>query len=205
MDSIAHGLWAGAVAIAVNNLRGSTDRSKTLHTGWFATWGVFPDVLAFGPMVVSGFWLRMTRSNGAATHGGHIPHVDLGIPLYPAAHSLVTFALVYGAIFILARSHAVNLLGWLLHILIDVPTHSYQYYATQFLWPVADYRFDGVAWWTPWLWVSTYAGLGLAYVFFWRRGWLARSPTANAETHAVALDRRQYPSLPNHGRRTRPH
>jgi hypothetical protein len=41
------------------------------------------------------------------------------------------------------------MLGWLLHIAIDIPTHSFRYYATRFLWPVSDFRIDGIAWRTP--------------------------------------------------------
>ena len=102
--------------------------------------------------------------------------MDLGIPLYPAAHSLLTFALVYGAAAIITRRRSRALLGWLLHILIDIPTHSFSYYATRFFWPVADFRFDGIGWWTPWLLYSTYGGLLLTYALLWMRGWLRRSP-----------------------------
>jgi hypothetical protein len=178
MDSLAHGLWSGAAAIAINNLNVISTQGYSLRTGWFVFWGVFPDVLAFGPMALTGIWLRLAGSAEGSVHGGHIPHVDLGIPLYPAAHSLITFAMVYGASTILARRPPRALLGWLLHILIDIPTHSLSYYATRFLWPVADYRFDGVAWWTPWLLYMTYGGLLLTYLLLWTRGWLRRSPPA---------------------------
>ena len=60
------------------------------------------------------------------------------------------------------------MLGWLMHIVIDIPTHSLSYYATRFLWPVSDYRVDGVAWWTPWLWVTTYAALGAVFLLLWK-------------------------------------
>ena len=60
------------------------------------------------------------------------------------------------------------MLGWLLHIVIDIPTHSLRYYATRFLWPVSDYRIDGIAWWTPWLWVTTYGALGVVFFLLWK-------------------------------------
>jgi hypothetical protein len=94
------------------------------------------------------------------------------LPLYPAGHSLLIFLLVFGITTAVARRVVLELFGWLLHILIDIPTHSFSYYATRFLWPVSSYRVDGIAWWTPWFWISTYALLAGVYYLFWRKGWL---------------------------------
>ncbi len=35
---------------------------------------------------------------------------------------------------------------WLLHILVDIPTHSRAQWGPRFLWPFSDYAFDGVSW-----------------------------------------------------------
>jgi hypothetical protein len=45
---------------------------------------------------------------------------------------------------------------------------------TRFLWPVSDYRIDGIPWWTPWFWCCTYAALAIVYFLLWRKGWLTR-------------------------------
>ena len=37
-------------------------------------------------------------------------------------------------------------LAWGLHILVDVPTHSRQQWAPQFLWPLSTVTVDGVSW-----------------------------------------------------------
>jgi hypothetical protein len=37
-------------------------------------------------------------------------------------------------------------LAWLLHILIDIPTHSRRYWAPQFLWPFSTFTVDGISW-----------------------------------------------------------
>jgi membrane-bound metal-dependent hydrolase YbcI (DUF457 family) len=44
----------------------------------------------------------------------------------------------------LARRVVLELLGWLSHVLIDIFTHSFRYYATRFLWPLSDIRFNGL-------------------------------------------------------------
>lgn len=159
---IAHGLWAAAAATAGKRV------DSRVRVWWVVWWTVFPDVLAFGPSVAVGLWLRLT---GGATDG-HLPHVHLGLPLYALGHSLIVFAAVLGLSALVTRRLVVSLAGWLLHILIDIPTHSSRYYATRFLWPLSDYGFDGVPWWTPWLLGCTYASLAVTYLLLWRKGWL---------------------------------
>ncbi|HYW42111.1 MAG TPA: hypothetical protein VE959_04590 [Bryobacteraceae bacterium] len=186
MEIVAHGLWAAAAAITAKR---STNAS--IRVGWTIWWSVFPDVLAFGPSVAVGVWLRLT----GGVHGGHVPHVNLGLPLYPAGHSLLVFLLLFGITTILTRRIVFELLGWLLHILIDIPTHSFSYYATRFLWPISDFRIDGIAWWTPWFWISTYVALATVYVVLWRKGWL--SP---ARPSAKTTGQRQERDLAETGR-----
>jgi hypothetical protein len=170
MEIVAHGLWAAAAAITANRSTGAG-----MRVGWTVWWAAFPDVLAFGPAVVTGLWLRLFGGLNAASADGHgLPHVHIGLPLYPAGHSLIVFLLVFGIASILARRLLFEMLGWLLHILIDIPTHSFSYYATRFLWPISDYRIDGIAWWTPWFWAATYGALGVVYFLLWKKGWLVR-------------------------------
>ena len=139
-------------------------------------------MLAFGPMIAAGLWFRLTGA--AVADGRAIPHVHIGIPLYPAAHSLIVFLLVFTIATVLARRVVFAMLGWLLHILIDIPTHSLRYYATRFLWPIWDFRIDGIAWWRPWFWVTTYVVLVAAYSLMWEKGWLARARSAPQATAA---------------------
>jgi hypothetical protein len=132
---------------------------------------VFPDVLAFGPSFAAGLWLLLTRGRAAAPAEGHfLPHIHVGLPLYQLGHSLLAFLLVFVVVGIVSRRVMPALLGWLLHIAIDIPTHSLTYHATRFLWPVSEYRIDGLPWWTPWFWVTTYAVLAVVYLRLWHNG-----------------------------------
>lgn len=169
LDSLAHGLWAAAAATVAKRTAGLQVRILP-----FALWATFPDMLAFGPGIAVGLWLRIAGGAGYAesAHGGHFHHFHVGLPLYAMGHSLLVFAGVYGLCSLVARRGVVSPLGWLLHILIDIPTHSYSYYATRFLWPLSNFGFDGVAWWTPWLLWCTYGSLALVYLLMWRKGWL---------------------------------
>ena len=168
MEIVAHGLWAAAAAVTANR-----STSAGIRTGWMVWWAAFPDVLAFGPAIAAGLWLRLAGgANSGATDGHLLPHVHVGLPLFPAGHSLIVFLLVFGMVTIFTRRIVYPLLGWLLHILIDIPTHSLQYYATRLLWPVSDFRIDGIAWWTPWFWAATYVALGVVYFLLWKKGWI---------------------------------
>ena len=163
MDIVAHGLWAAAGGIAGKR------RGFRISLPWLVFWAGFPDILAFGPTVAVGLWMLLTT--GAVGR-----HVHPGLPLYPLGHSLVTFATVFGLSWLALRRPPLALLGWLSHILIDIPTHSYSYYATSFLWPFSDFGIDGLPWWTRWFLVATYAGLAVVYALMWRAGWLRRGP-----------------------------
>ncbi len=183
MDIVAHCLWAAAAGIAAKR-----SIKTSVSVGGTAWWGVFPDVLAFGPSLAAGLWLRLAAGPTAGAAGGHVlPHVHLGLPLYPAAHSLIVFLLVLAVTTLVARRVVVELFGWLLHILIDIPTHSLRFYATRFLWPISGFRVDGVAWWTPWFWITTYAALAAVYLVLWWRGWLSpRRPAADQGVREAA-------------------
>lgn len=187
MDMLAHGLWTAAAAITANRSAGTN-----IKVGWAVWWGVFPDVLAFGPLVAVSLWLWLASDANSSSTGGHLlPHVHVGLPLYQLGHSLVVFLLVFGVVTILARRIVFAMLGWLLHILIDIPTHRLRYYATRFLWPISDYRVDGVAWWTPWFWAATYGALGVVYFVLWKRGLI---PPSGPSQKATSRRRESEPS-----------
>lgn len=38
------------------------------------------------------------------------------------------------------------LLGWAIHIIIDIPTHKTDFYPTPFLWPLSNKIIEGYAW-----------------------------------------------------------
>ena len=46
----------------------------------------------------------------------------------------------------LKRGARLGFMAWILHILIDIPTHSRQKWAPQFLWPFSRFTVDGISW-----------------------------------------------------------
>ncbi len=162
MDIFAHGLWTAAAAQGANKKFGTRIRA-----GWAAWWGVFPDLFAFTVPVSLALWRRMTGPPEAAVRGGHFPHLHLASQLYHISHSLVVFSAVFGLVWLLARRPVLELLGWALHILIDIPTHTTQFFATPFLWPVWSYRFSGISWGNRWFMLSNYTAVAIVYLLLW--------------------------------------
>jgi hypothetical protein len=50
-----------------------------------------------------------------------------------------------------------------LHVIMDVPTHSYEFFPTPVLWPLAAWKFDGRQWMTPGILVPNFVVLILLY------------------------------------------
>ncbi len=62
------------------------------------------------------------------------------------------------------------LLGWWSHVLIDVFTHSADFYPSPVFYPVTYWGFDGVAWNTPWFMIINYlVMLSVAIVILHRK------------------------------------
>jgi hypothetical protein len=58
------------------------------------------------------------------------------------------------------------MLGWLLHIILDIPSHSIDFFATPFLFPVSDYVFQyGARWSIPWFMILNYSLLLILFVY----------------------------------------
>lgn len=177
MDIFSHGLWAGAV------FHEAKFRGKNMGAVlWGAFWGVFPDFLSFAPLFI---WLIFGLLTGEVSPG-QVPQPDAAEPamtdtlfihkltstLYNLTHSLVILMAVVGLAYLIFKKKALVLAGWLIHILIDIPTHSYKFYPTPFLWPLSGYKFDGVSWGQPVVMILDVILLVILYgwiIWRWRR------------------------------------
>ena len=66
--------------------------------------------------------------------------------LHHIFHSIPVLLLVTVMIKLATDKWPRGALAWGLHILIDIPTHSRQTWAPQFLWPLSSITVDGVSW-----------------------------------------------------------
>lgn len=190
MDIFAHGLWTAA-AVSGLNKKLKTENKKLLGVWWTTFWGVFPDLFAF---TIPFIWIASSLIFGNL-HLADIPRphqvepptapiywaIHAANQLYNVSHSAIVFAAIFFLVW--ALRHYTSLLplhvhkrppwelcGWLLHILIDIPTHSYRFYPTPILWPVSDWKFlYGFSWSVPWFMILNYSALAIVYFLLWRK------------------------------------
>lgn len=174
MDIFAHGLWAAAAAKTYNQVYGRIAiRPYKLNVLQTAFWGVFPDLFAF---TIPFAWLILGPLFGdqvprlQQSESGEPPPADshwtfrLASILYQYSHSLVIFFTVIALIWLIRKRIPWVMGGWLLHILIDMPTHTYDFYPTPFLWPLSDFKITGISWGTPWFMIANYSSLALIFL-----------------------------------------
>ncbi len=165
VDILSHALWGGIAAATVNDVRRERKPQRHISPWWAAFWGVFPDLFAFGPAFGFAAW---RWAIGAAPAWGWWmkdpgnPFVDMAPVLYRLSHSLVVFAGIALVAWLLKHGAALVLLGWPLHILMDIPTHTSAFYATPFLWPLSRYQYEGTPWTQPEVMLPNLALLALS-------------------------------------------
>ena len=81
-----------------------------------------------------------------------------------AAHSAIVAGAVTLLVWFVHRQWLLPLLGWWSHIIIDVFTHSKDYYPAPVLYPITYRGFDGIAWNTPIFMLLNYLLLAAIYV-----------------------------------------
>jgi hypothetical protein len=174
MDIFSHGLWSGVIAQGANL---TAKKPRKINPLLAAFWGVFPDVFAFGISFILLFWGLITGTFDRSM----IPHPDAVEPaphtgvfklsayLYNYSHSLVIFVIVISSIilikYFLKKGTTLQQLipwemgAWLLHILCDIPTHSYRFYPTPVFWPLWGWKFNGFSWGVWWFMALNYGAL----------------------------------------------
>ncbi|QOY88374.1 metal-dependent hydrolase [Paludibaculum fermentans] len=178
MDIVAHGLCTAAAAIFVNRRPG-----PAVRLGWAVFFGVLPDLASFTVPAVLRIWWRVTGVTTTLLPQPGGPRLDWVFGLYNCVHSLLIFGLAFASAWIVARRPVWELLGWLLHIVIDMLTHR-GWFAIQFLWPVSAAHLDGIPWETGWLLAATYAALAGIFILLWRtRSQAAQLAIAHREPH----------------------
>jgi len=179
MDVISHGLWVGAIYKAINLEKRTKERLKV----WKAVlWGIFPDVLSFAILfayMIIGLIFGMNNFSGIPNPSQIEPHTvyssnpifHLTGILYNLSHSSLIFILVFAIISLLYWKPLWTMCAWGVHILIDIPTHSYEFYPTPVFWPISGWRFDGFSWANPWFLAMNYIVLIGIYIFLirWER------------------------------------
>ncbi len=157
MDTLSHALYGGVAF-------GRDSRISYWKAFFF---GMAPDLFSFGIFtmttvlgLVSGpDWSKGTPDASSIPQYVHT--------LYNITHSLVIALLVFGFVWIIAKKPMIELLAWPLHILIDIPTHSSEFFPTPFLWPVSEFTVNGISWSSPLIFLPNITLLIVLYSWFY--------------------------------------
>lgn len=156
MDIVSHGLW-GAIAFG----------RRTRSSFWLAfVIGIAPDIFSFG-ILTMGAMLGLAEQPDFS----HGTPPESSIPryvhhLYNVTHSLVVFLLVFLLVWVLEKRPVWELSAWGLHVLMDIPSHSFAFFPTPFLWPLSDWKFNGWQWMTPHVFIPNAMLLVLVYAWY---------------------------------------
>ena len=177
MDVLSHGLWATAFG---ELLRRQGLATKPQVAG-AAAFGLMPDLVALAPVSI---WALGSESASGAIRAyifaqpGSEPVMApwahwLEHNIHCSAHRVLVLGLVTLLSFWKFRWWLVPLMGWWLHLALDVPTHSREYYAVTIFYPLTEWSFDGIAWTHPAVIGANYVALAVAY------GWLFATRARN--------------------------
>lgn len=176
MDIFSHGLWAVAGGKFLEK-----KIKRPLNTWLVAWWGIFPDLFAF---TVPFIWVAVEFIAGDIPLN-KIPRPQEGEPpvflnstkvfqlatsLYNVSHSLFIFGGSFFVAWWLLKRVPWEMFGWLLHVLIDIPTHPYNFFPTPLLWPVSVWKFShGFSWGTTWFMALNITCLILVYGYLFKK------------------------------------
>lgn len=166
MDVFSHALWGGVVA----------GRKSKKYFWWAFGIGLFPDAASFGILMVARI---LGLANSLDFSNGH-PDASL-VPqfvhiLYNFTHSFITFGLVFLLVWWLLKKPFWPLLAWGFHILLDIPSHSFEFFPTPFLWPFSNFMINGISWGENIVFVPNVIFLILLYAV-WGASWWKKSRT----------------------------
>ncbi|MAP61886.1 MAG: hypothetical protein CMF82_02925, partial [Candidatus Marinimicrobia bacterium] len=132
MDTFSHTLWG-------KGLFGYRKYGK-----WALLFGALPDLLSFGLYFIVRFITQGVNMEFGKPALESIP--NWVFIMYDISHSWV-IAFLFIIIFLqINKELCFPMLAWPFHILLDFPFHSKEYFPTPILWPISDYRFDGIPW-----------------------------------------------------------
>ncbi len=171
MDVVSHALWGYAA------LRWRGPRTAR----WGALFGAAPDLLFYIPHL-----LRQIAAYGVPglleqfDRAGRNPNIwradgpplpadlqDTYTHYYVLSHSFVILGMLMLAWWALRQRDLWLFVPWLLHILMDIPTH--ERYLTPMFFPFSEFTVMGYSWNRTPVLIANFGGLLLAYAgLFWR-------------------------------------
>jgi len=150
MDIFSHALWTGLVY------------RKEKKIWWPIFFSVAPDIFSNGIYVISALisgvpFLDISREHLSPAHPAYVK------VLYSSTHSLIIFVAVFLLVWLLLKKPWWPLAAWGLHIAIDIPTHTAEYSATPFLFPVSNFKISSISYVNSYFLIANFSILAILY------------------------------------------
>lgn len=167
MEILAHTLWTTAGVRKINKVSDKKGKKYQMSFFWGAFWGIFPDLFAFTLPFFFSFYKTIIEGDqfvSFATRHQVADGFTLSSILYQYSHSLIIFIFIFIVIWAIKKRPPWVMLGWVLHIILDIPSHSVSFFPTPFLFPISNYHFPyGVSWSNAWFEIINYSALALVW------------------------------------------
>ncbi len=155
MDYLAHGLWSYIIFHKIKKV-------------WYAIFfGLLPDTFSWAIYLIYSLFINGLKFGKPIV--AEIPNWVL--MLYNISHSIFVAAAVIIIVSLFMNKFLIYMLGWSFHIGIDIFSHSRSFLPTPFLWPLSEWKFDGISWGNPKFMIINYVliTLGLIYIYLKKR------------------------------------
>lgn len=161
MDILAHMLWTNLA------FQQASDETRFLAVAL----SIGPDLTAFVPAIGYSIFKNKGKDLRERPSDANFEKINKATPwwvfrLYDISHGIPIWMALTSIWWLLAGAIPLAALGWLGHIVVDIPTHSRRFFPTPFLWPISKFNVDGVNWSTPWFMAVNYGSLILLYAAF---------------------------------------
>ena len=152
MDTLSHALW-GKGLFGYRKYR------------WYSfLFGAVPDLFSFGIYFIHSIFFSSSPLMGRPARS-EIP--EWVYSLYDISHSLVIASIFIFIAYKINKEFAFPMLAWPAHIILDFFTHSIEFFPTPILWPISDFKFDGIPWSNPIVFFANV--ICIFFLFIYRR------------------------------------
>ncbi len=174
---MSHGLWAYAII---------RKKAKFWPTVFFA---VMPDVVWWPITIIGFFGYEFPTKNVVVESPWPLMPDNVDLPYYPdyvytlydIPHSLILCGLVFLLIYSIEKRVYLPMLGWPIHILLDIPSHGKIFFPTKMLYPLSDFSIDGIPWVLPYFFIPNCLFLiaiysVIIYKYYKKRSSVSKTP-----------------------------
>ena len=150
MDTLSHALWG----------KGLFGYRK--YRRYSFLFGALPDLFSFGIYFIHSIFFSSSPVMGRPTRS-EIP--EWVYSLYDISHSLVIASIIIFIVYKINKEFAFPMLAWPAHIILDFFTHSIEFFPTPILWPISDFKFDGIPWSNPIIFFTNVLLIFLLFIY----------------------------------------